>query len=123
MSLVVSIFLIFGSLFIIVAGLGIVRFPDIYSRMHASTKAGAFGSCLLLIVCVLNFWDIFVTIEVVMIVGFYFLTAPVGAQMISRAAYLNKAPQYGEPKHDALAANYDKRAECADLKTPDEPGV
>ena len=44
MDIVVAILIVLGAFFAFVAALGIVRMPDLYTRMHAATKAGAFGA-------------------------------------------------------------------------------
>lgn len=86
MSVVVSLFVLLGAGFALVAGIGVVRMPDLFCRMHAATKAGSFGVALLLVGLAIAApgWRTF--FEGILIVSFFYLTAPVGAQMIARAA-------------------------------------
>lgn len=88
MLIIGQLFLIAGAVFCLVAGLGTLRFGDLYARMHAATKAGAFGVSLMLVG--LNFLDPSVRLAVmsVLIVLFFYLTAPIAAHMIGRAAFL-----------------------------------
>ena len=49
MTILTALLLCIGSLFILVASVGILRMPDLYTRMHAATKAGTVGLTSLLI--------------------------------------------------------------------------
>ena len=81
--------LLIGAFFMLVASLGLVRLPDVYTRMHAATKATTFGMGGILITTSLAFQDAEVTTQSVLALVFLFLTAPVSAHLISRAAYKN----------------------------------
>ena len=61
-------------------------------RMQASTKASTLGVGCLLLGAALHFQDLGVTTRAVLVIGFFFLTAPVGAHMIARAAYAVGVP-------------------------------
>ena len=95
-------FLILGACFILLASIGVVRLPDIYMRMHATTKAPTLGILLLLTAICIYFGDIIVIIKSVVIVFFTFLTAPVAAHMIGRAAHLIKTPKWEKTNRDDL---------------------
>jgi multicomponent Na+:H+ antiporter subunit G len=84
--------LVVGASFMLLAGLGVLRLPDLFMRLQAATKASTLGvGCLLLGVAV-HFQDLGVTTRAVMVVAFFFLTAPVGAHVIARAAYAVGVP-------------------------------
>lgn len=70
-----------------VASLGLVRLPDVYTRMHAATKATTFGMVSILIATSLAFQDAEITTQSLLALVFLFLTAPVSAHLIARAAY------------------------------------
>jgi multicomponent Na+:H+ antiporter subunit G len=80
--------ILFGCVFILVSALGVLRFPDAYTRLHASTKLvsvagiGIFGGAAL------AFSPVEATGRVLLIALFFFLTAPLSGYMIARAAYL-----------------------------------
>lgn len=76
-----------GSLFVLVAAVGLIRFPDALSRMHATTKAGTLGLGLIAVSNMLFFAEMNVVARSAGIILFIFLTAPISAHMISRAAY------------------------------------
>jgi len=48
LALIVAVMLVAGGIFVFLAALGIVRLPDVYTRMHAASKAGTVGSGLML---------------------------------------------------------------------------
>ncbi len=54
------------------AALGILKFPDLYTRMHAASKAVSFGSGLMLLATVLYFDSWFVTVEAILIILSFF---------------------------------------------------
>ncbi|MCU0452783.1 MAG: monovalent cation/H(+) antiporter subunit G [Bacteroidetes bacterium] len=78
-----------GAALMAVAAVGLLRLPDFYLRMAATTKATTLGVTLMTLGAALVFNDVSVTARVLAIVLFLFLTAPIGAHVIGRAAYLN----------------------------------
>ncbi len=87
-SILVGIMLIIGAIFAAGAALGINRLPDVYTRMHAASKAGTLGSGLMVLALGIysQQWDDFM--RAVATVCFFLLTAPVSAHLIARAAYV-----------------------------------
>lgn len=81
-----SIFILLGSLFVFIAALGILRFSDLHSRLHASTKATSFGLLLILTGVSLHFMTPMVVLKAVLILVFIYLTAPLAAHSISRSS-------------------------------------
>ncbi len=82
-----SILLLLGGLFSLVAAVGMFRLPDMITRMHAATKAGTLGAGLILIGEAVYYFEIAITLKVLATILFLFLTAPVAAHLIGRAAY------------------------------------
>jgi multicomponent Na+:H+ antiporter subunit G len=85
-EVIAAIFVLLGSAFTVFAGIGIVRFKDVFIRMHAATKVGTLGSGLIMIGVAVVFGDAPVVIRCALIALFLLLTAPIGAHMIGRAA-------------------------------------
>lgn len=79
--------MVIGALLILTAGVGILRFPDVLMRMHATTKAGTLGVGLVTLSAMFAFGDVAVIGRSAGVILFVFLTAPISAHMISRAAY------------------------------------
>ena len=86
-EVIVSVLIVLGGGFAAVAGLGLLRLPDVFIRMHASTKAGTLGVGLIVLGVAVNFASSLVLTKAVLIIAFLLLTAPVGAHLIARAAY------------------------------------
>lgn len=86
-ALVVSFLLLAGSLFALVAALGVVRLPDLYTRMHAASKAGTVGSGMLLFAAGIASGEVAVFARAVAGFVFFLLTAPVAAHLLAKAAH------------------------------------
>ena len=84
-EIIAGLLLLSGGVFSLVAAIGVLRLPDVLTRMHASTKAGTLGCSLILIAAALVFASTDITARVVVTIGFLLLTAPIGAHMIGRA--------------------------------------
>jgi len=92
MIYIIVALLVLGAFLMLLAGLGIVRMPDLFMRMHASSKGASLGVALLLIAAALNFQDLSVVTKAVITAAFIFMTAPVAAHLLGRAAYSRKIP-------------------------------
>lgn len=86
-ALVVAVMLVAGGLFTFLAALGIVRFPDVYTRMHAASKAGTVGSGLMLLAAGIHSLDVAIVTRALAGFLFFLLTAPIAAHLIARAAH------------------------------------
>lgn len=86
-DVITSFLLVSGSLFSLVAALGMLRLPDTIMRMHAATKAGTLGAGLILIAEAVFYQEIGITLRALAAITFLLLTAPVAATLIGRAAY------------------------------------
>lgn len=101
-EVVASGLLLAGVLLAVVAGVGLVRFPDVFSRMHAATKPATLGLLLVMLGAVLVMDDTSNSAKLLLVAGFQFLTAPVAAHMIGRAAYAAQAGALDELVVDEL---------------------
>ena len=95
-DIIIYIFLGIGVFFNVLAGVGLLRFPDVYTRLHAGTKCTTFGSIFLIGSVILMglkmWWDGNVNGSVLSIHSIFaliaiLLTNPVGAHAIARAAH------------------------------------
>ena len=86
-TLISACLLLIGSAFALVAAVGLLRLPDMYTRMHAASKAGTMGSCLMLIALAIHADDIGTVSRALAGVVFFLLTAPVSAHLLAKAAY------------------------------------
>ena len=92
MSILTAVFLLLGSSFLLLAAVGVVRMPDVYMRMSASSKGVSLGAGLLAIGLALHLGQPGVTTRAFLLIVLFFLTAPVAGHMLSRAAYLSGVP-------------------------------
>jgi multicomponent Na+:H+ antiporter subunit G len=97
MDVIAGILLVTGSTFATIAAIGIVRFPDVLSRMHAATKPQTVGLLLILTGVGFRLGDLSDITILVLIGLFQLLTAPVSAHMVGRAAF-----RTGFARRDAL---------------------
>ncbi len=83
-----GMFLLAGSAFALVAAIGVLRLPDLYTRMHAASKAGAVGGGLILLAVALVGLDVAVAVRALIGVVFLLVTTPLAAHLLARASYL-----------------------------------
>jgi multicomponent Na+:H+ antiporter subunit G len=101
--------LITGAVFLLLAAVGVVRMPDLFTRMQCATKAATLGvSCILLSVA-FSMDDFGLAIRAILTIVFFFLTAPVAAHLIGRAAYFVGVPLWEKTIVDELKGHYDQR--------------
>ncbi len=87
-----AVLVVVGAFFMLLAGVGVLRLPDVFMRLQAATKAATLGVGFMLLAVAIHFQDLAVATRAVLVTAFVFLTAPVGAHMIARAAYAVGAP-------------------------------
>lgn len=81
-----------GAALVLIAAVGIVRMPDVPTRMHASSKAGTLGVIGLVAAAAVHFGAIGVAVKAALIAVFLMLGAPAAAHVIARAAYRSGVP-------------------------------
>lgn len=110
MMMIVELFLIIsGTIFILIASIGILRMPDLLMRMHAATKAGTLGIGLILWAVIIHFSKFNVTIEALTTMFFVAVTAPISSHLIARASYFNQIKLSEKTFIDELKPNYDPK--------------
>lgn len=87
LAILLSLIVVAGGVFAFLAALGVLRFPDLYTRMHAASKAGTVGSSLLLIAAGIHAGDAAILFRVLAGVVFLLITAPVAAHLLAKAAH------------------------------------
>lgn len=76
-----------GAFFCLAAAVGLIRFPDVMTRMHAATKPAVFGLILILVGVTLSLRDVKAFTLLGLAVLLQMLTAPVSGHLVSRTAY------------------------------------
>jgi multicomponent Na+:H+ antiporter subunit G len=91
-DVVTAILWLSGSAFALLAAIGVVRMPDVFTRMQAATKASTFGLGCLLLGAALQLGDFGSFIRVASIGAFILMTTPVAGHVIARASYFADVP-------------------------------
>jgi len=93
-ELLVSLFLVLGSLFALVGAIGLYRLPDFYTRLHAPTKATTLGVGGMVIASLIFFGNRAegISLHELLITLFLFITAPVSAHVLAKAAMQKRLP-------------------------------
>ncbi|RKQ38018.1 monovalent cation/H(+) antiporter subunit G [Oceanobacillus halophilus] len=109
-NIIIILSVLIGAFFVFSASIGIIRFPDVYTKLHAATKAPTLGLASLLIGA---FMFLFIQHDIVsgkllLAILFILITNPVSAHMISRAAHANGVKPVIKNRKDAYE-NYKTR--------------
>ena len=86
-DVVAAVFVLLGALLSLVAGVGVLRFPDALSRLHAGAKPQVLGLAFVVVAVALSARTGYALLLLVPVVLFQLLTQPVAAHMIGRAGY------------------------------------
>ncbi len=110
-----------GTLFVLLAAIGVIRMPDTYLRISVTTKAATLGIGLILGAAAIYFNDLSITSKVLAIILFILLTAPVGAHLIGRASYFIGVKLWDKSVIDDLKGKYKKSTHELRSKGDEEP--
>lgn len=81
------IFLLLGSFFCISGGVGVLRFPDFFSRMHAAGVTDTLGAgCIVLGLLLQSEWNFLVIVKLLLIIAFLYITSPTASHALAKAA-------------------------------------
>jgi len=120
-DLIIMLLSTIGALFILMASIGMLRMPDFYGRLSVTTKATTLGIGLALVAAAVYFDLSSITSKVVAIIFFLFITAPVAAHMIGRAAYFIGIKLWEGSIVDELKGRYNQTTH--ELSSPGEPAA
>ena len=97
-----------GSVFMVIGALGVIRMPDVFTRLHAASVSDTFGVGLILIGLILVGGLTLVSVKLAFLLAFLFLTGPVATHAVARAALDagvkardRKGEPLDEPEEDA----------------------
>jgi len=108
-DILAGLFLIAGLFFMLVGAVGIVRFPDAYNRLHASSKCSTLGLVGLLLGAIFHIGTLAVTTKALLTILFAFVATPVGSHILAKAAHIDKMKQWPGTLSDELAEDYPDR--------------
>jgi len=111
-ELITGFFLVVGSFFLFVGSIGLFRLPDFYMRLHGPTKASTLGIGAILMASIVFFSlkGNGISIKEFLIILFIFLSAPITANMLSKAAlHVRRKPRGDTLNRDRLEAIRERR--------------
>ncbi len=112
LDVVSAVFWLFGAAFCLLAAVGVLRMPDVFTRMQAASKASTLGLACLLIGTTIELGDGATLARAVSIAAFIMLTTPVAAHVVARAAYFTDVPLWSGTVVDERREDQD-RADAA----------
>ena len=116
-----------GGFFSVLAAVGLLRMPDVYTRMQAATKAGTLGVGCMVLAVATHFTTLDVILESVLVIAMLFVTAPIASHLIARAAYFVGSPLWEGTAHDEMRGCYDADSHvlhnCPTADVADEEGA
>ena len=121
-DIITAILLLIGGLFMLLGTVGILRVPDLFTRMQAATKTSTLGASSMFLAVAVYFGSLGIVTRALLVIVFLFLTLPVSAHMIARAAYFSRVPLWRGTIIDDLEGAYNRRThELADVTSRTEP--
>ena len=99
-----SLLIVIGAFLVLIGSFGLIKLPDFYTRLHAPTKATTLGmGCLLLASLGLSTVDKgYLSVQELLITIFLFITAPIAAHMLAKAALHLEMPSHSKTKNSEL---------------------
>jgi len=101
-----AVLVLFGSIFLFLGALGLVRMPDVYNRIQTGTKASTLGTFLSLfglILIVPEWWG-----KLLLLVIFVLITNPVSSHVVARASHCIKVPLFKKTVVDQYESDADR---------------
>jgi len=101
-----AILMLSGVLFFFAGSIALIRFPDVYSRLHATTKLDTLGLGLILGGLIVYDGFSLASVKLLFVIFFMFLTSPTAAHAIARAAYRSGVKLWGENPIDRYGESH-----------------
>lgn len=89
LEVIAILFLVGGAFFFFVGTTGLIRMPDVFCRMHATTKCDTLGAGLILVGLMIFYGFSMISLKLLLILIFIWLTNPTAAHIIAKAEYKN----------------------------------
>lgn len=120
-EIISNVLQVIGATFLLLAAIGIIRMPDLFSRMQPATKASTLGVGCILLAAAFHFGDVAVVARALAAICFFLLTAPVTAHLIARAAYFVGVPLWKDTVVNELYGKYNPLTHDLEGNTQREP--
>jgi len=108
-EIITCIFILIGVFFTFLSAVGVIRLPDVYSRMHAAGKSSTLGVIFLMLAVVVYFIpEGIINAKILLAIIFVFMTAPLSSLMVNRSAYRIGVPLEKNNVQDDLKEMYNQ---------------
>jgi len=99
-NILATIMMAMGGFFMIVGSVGLLKFPDFYTRLHATGKCDTMGQILIIVGCMIYQGFDFITVKLFFVSAFYIFAGPAATHALMKAAYFTglKVWKKGDPK-------------------------
>jgi multicomponent Na+:H+ antiporter subunit G len=101
-DILIIVLLCFGCLFCVLTAVGILRMPDVYTRMQAASKSVTFGATSIVLAAALHFREGDIVARCLLVCVFLFVTIPAASYLVARVAYRSGEPLAPETMIDEL---------------------
>lgn len=93
-----GVLVVLGSIFAVIGGIGIIRLPDFFSRIHGAGITDTLGAGLILVGLMVQAGPTLTTVKLVMILGFLWFTSPTATHALAKSALLSGlTPRLDDP--------------------------
>jgi len=99
---IIIFLLITGSVIILITAIGLLRLPDTFLRISATSKASTLGFSLFILAAIFFFGDFGISFRMLATILIIFITAPIAANLIGKAAYKSGSKLWDKTKSDDL---------------------
>ena len=82
------VFIVAGSVFVLIGGIGLIRLPDFYTRIHAAGITDTMGAWLILIGLIFTAGWTLITVKLFMLLFFLAATSPLSSHALAKAAFM-----------------------------------
>jgi multicomponent Na+:H+ antiporter subunit G len=106
-DLLIALLMLSGAFLMLSASVGLLRMPDLFTRMQTATKAFTLGPLLILSGTVLKFAALDVAAKVLLVILFLYITAPIAGHLVGRAAYKRGVPRWSGTIYDEIGSALD----------------
>ena len=106
-ELLTAALLFVGAVFMLLATVGLIRLPDLFTRMQATAKAATAGIGCLFLAPAIYFDALGITSRSILIIVFVFITQPIAAHVLARAGYMIGVPLWDKTVRDEMAGLYE----------------
>ncbi|MEZ0166247.1 monovalent cation/H(+) antiporter subunit G [Kineococcus sp. LSe6-4] len=105
LDVVAGVLVVAGAAFAVTAGVGLLRFGDLWLRIHAGSKPQVLGLLLVLLGTALHLRSVAASAALLLVAVFQVLTTPVSAHVLARAGHRSGAVPRAGLRRDDLAAH------------------